>query len=530
MADYLDIYNYWKSHPNYWISIDNKEKADYEIYTTFNEIMKEHIDQPINLDLNISENIKSFIGYIIRCDQFQRHFNRYLNLGNINILEYRQSAVDLLNKHSDNFFLELDEDDLYFCLMPYKHLDHHLKCINLCIAWTEFNNKIIKECSILSKFFNDTYAKYYTIENIRSKINTIHNIQCYNADKICDYYPEKYLSEHWLESSKTQMNCNPLKNWYENFKQKDGNRKIIVSLSGGVDSMVILWLLKNLDVSVSAAHIVYGNREVSQEEYSFIATYCYRLSVPLYSYRIELLKRDCIDRAFYEKMTRDIRFNVYKSIENAQNSVIILGHIRDDVIENIWTNLSKCQHLHNLGKMSASEIQENVQLERPFLTMDKNEIYDISKQFGIPYLKNTTPSWSNRGKFRETFYRATHEQFGQIVDKNIVLVSDIIKSQYEIIEKIVYRPVIDSFQNNKLDITRAIQSNLDISGWVYILEHVCHHHAKIAKPSFRSIEQFVQRLRLNSNAKSQLYQMKNNYQFLISCYNNKTTLEIIIKK
>ena len=49
------------------------------------------------------------------------------------------------------------------------------------------------------------------------------------------------------------------------------DRKITVSLSGGIDSMVILWLLKNLDVSVSATHIIYGNREVSNEEYSFIA-------------------------------------------------------------------------------------------------------------------------------------------------------------------------------------------------------------------------------------------------------------------
>jgi tRNA(Ile)-lysidine synthetase-like protein len=544
MIDYLDIYNYWKSHPNYWISIDNKEKADFEIYSKFYEITSEHVDRHLitgtdtntntntntNTDLNNSKNIKSFIGYIILYDQFHRHFNRYLNLGDYNIVEYRQNAVDVLNQKSNNFFLELDEDDLYFCLMPYKHLGHHLKCINLCIEWTKYKNKIIKECSILSKFFNDTYSKYYTLERIKSNINTVHNIEYYNPDKICDYYPEKYLSKDWFDISKTPITYNPLTDWYENLKQKTGDKKIIVSLSGGVDSMVILWLLKNLDVSVSAAHIVYGNREISQEEYSFIATYCDRLSVPLFSYRIEFLKRDCIDRAFYEKMTRDIRFNVYKSIENVQNPVIILGHIQDDVIENIWTNLSKCQHLHNLGKMNSSEIQENVQIERPFLNTKKNEIYNLSEKFGIPYLKNTTPLWSNRGKFREKFYKASHDQFGEIVDKNIVMVANIIKSQYEIIEKIVYRPILESFNNNKLDITLAIESNLDLSGWTYIIENVCHNYAKIAKPSFCSIQQFVKRLNTNSKEKNQLYQMKYNYQFLITFHNNKTILDIIIKK
>lgn len=526
MAHFIEIYNYWKTHPQYWISIDNKDKADFEIYTKFYRITQDIINVAYQ-DIELLDNLKSFIGYIILSDQFHRHFNRYLGLGDLNIVECRKNAVDLLELKNHDFFLQLDEDDLYFCLMPYKHLGCYLKCINLCIEWTNYNNKIIKECSILSKFFNDTYAKYYTHAEIKSKINTIHIICNYNSDKICDYYPDKYIAQDWIKLIKTPFN-NPLRGWYDNLKEEIGDRNITVSLSGGVDSMVILWLLKNLDVSVSAAHIIYGNREVSNEEYSFIATYCNKLSVPLYSYRIELLKRDSIDRAFYEKMTRDIRFNVYKSIEKLENPIIILGHIRDDVIENIWTNLSKCQHLHNLGKMSSSEIQENVHLERPFLHTDKHEIYKISENFGIPYLKNTTPSWSNRGKFREKFYSATHQQFGEVVDKNIVMVANIIKSQYEMINRLVYKPILESFDNNKLDITMAIQANLDISGWTYIIEQVCHHYAKIAKPSFRSIEQFVSRLYSRSNEKSQLYQMKYNYQFLISYFDNKTTLEIVI--
>jgi tRNA(Ile)-lysidine synthetase-like protein len=528
MVDYIDIYNYWKSHSNFWICIDNKEKADFEIYSKFYEKTKDLGDTPLNSFLDNKENIKSLIGYIIRCDQFQRHFNRYLNLGDMNIHRLRQNAVDILNEQSNNFFLKLDEDDLYFCLMPYKHLGNLQKCIELCIEWSTLHNKIIKECSILSKFFNDTYSKYYTIDIIKSKMKTIHNLKCYNPKNICDYYPEKYINENWNESVKVPIIKNPLNDWALNLKEKCGNKTIIVSLSGGVDSMVILWLLKNLNIPVIAAHIIYGNRQVSQEEYSFIATYCYRLSVPLYSYHIEYLKRDSIDRAFYEKMTRDIRFNVYKSIENSENTVIVLGHIRDDVIENIWTNLAKCQHLHNLGKMNISEIQENVQLERPFLNMQKNEIYNLSIEFGIPYLKNTTPSWSNRGKFRETFYRTTHNQFGSIVDDNMLKVANIIKSQYEMIERLVYRPIISSFRDNKLDITPAIEANLDIAGWVYIIEHVCHHCAKIAKPSLKSIEQFVRRLNTNSIKKSQLYQMKNNYQFLITSDQSKITLEIVI--
>ena len=88
---------------------------------------------------------------------------------------------------------------------------------------------------------------------------------------------------------------------------------------------------------------------------------------------------------------------------------------------------------------------------------------------------------------------------------------------------------VDKFRD-KLDITLAIKTNLDLSGWTYIIENVCHNYAKIAKPSFCSIQQFVKRLNTNSKEKSQLYQMKYNYQFLITFENNKTILDIIIKK
>lgn len=529
MIDYITIYDFWKTHPHYWISIDNREKADLDIYTRFYEITKTHsnVDNVDNLDNVDNECTKTFIGYIILCDQFQRHFNRYLHLGEYNIGMLRKQAVNQLDLKQHDFYMNLEEDELFFCIMPYKHLSLYTKCITICIDWCNYNKKIIKDCAILCKFFNDTYAKCYTLDFIKSRIMAIHPIGNYNSERICDYYPQKYKSQNWLESIQLPFN-NPLRIWYDTIKSQIGKRDITVSLSGGVDSMVILMLLKNLNISVSATHIIYGNRQVSNEEYSFIATYCDKLSIPLYSYRIEHLKRDSIDRAFYEKMTRDIRFNVYKSY-GCVNPIIILGHIRDDVIENIWTNLSKCQHVHNLGKMSASEIQVDVQLERPFLNMDKSEIYDISAQFGIPYLKNTTPSWSNRGKFRETFYNATHAQFGSSVDKNMIMVANIVKSQYEIIERIVYKPILESFHDNIVDITMAINANLDISSWIYIIEQLCHSYAKIAKPSLRSIQQFVKRLSIKTEDKCMLFQMKSSYQFLVTYHDKHTTLEIIIK-
>ena len=523
MDIYLEIYTFWKLHPQYWISIQNKDKADKHIVDEFYK-KTEKIDTLITFN-NISKH--QFIGYIIRCDQFQRHFNRYYNLGEYNISILRDDAINKLDEKDENFFACLDSDELLFCMMPYKHRCKYLKCLDICEKWCDYNNQILKDCPIISRFYNDTYEKYYTYETIKTGIIKNHIINSYHSEKICDYYPELYRSLNWINTVKDNNISNPLKQWFNNIKKYLNNQTLIVSLSGGVDSMIILMLLKNLGANVKAVHIIYGNREVSNEEYSFISTYCNKLDVPLYAYRIKLLKRDIIERSFYEDMTRNIRFNVYKSIDSL-NPIVILGHIKNDVIENIWTNISKCQHINNLGKMLTSEIQNGVQLERPFLNIDKSEIYNLSKMYGVPYLKNTTPSWSNRGKFREHFYSAIYEQFGKSIDSKLIMFADILKKQNDILERAIYAPIFESFKDNRIDITIGYNSKLDLSGWNYIIEKLCHTYIQIPKPSIRSIEQFINRLyQIDNNIKLR-FQMKRNYQFLVYYIENRIYLDVIL--
>mmetsp|Transcript_35706 Transcript_35706/g.30018 ORF Transcript_35706/g.30018 Transcript_35706/m.30018 type:complete len:112 (+) Transcript_35706:368-703(+) len=104
-------------------------------------------------------------------------------------------------------------------------------------------------------------------------------------------------------------------------------------------------------------------------------------------------------------MTRDIRFNCYKSIYPDDDiKPIFLGHIREDKIENIWTNFANGRELFNLSKMNKIGLYEkDITICRVFLDVDKSELLSISESEQIPYLKNTTPTWSSRGKYREHF-------------------------------------------------------------------------------------------------------------------------------
>ena len=48
----------------------------------------------------------------------------------------------------------------------------------------------------------------------------------------------------------------------------------------------------------------------------------------------------------------------------------------------------------------------NIIIIRPFINTKKSIIYEYAHIFKIPYLNDTTPTWSNRGKFRDQFLKS----------------------------------------------------------------------------------------------------------------------------
>jgi tRNA(Ile)-lysidine synthetase-like protein len=534
---YQNVYDFWFNNPSYWIPISNKdkEKVDKIIYEKFyNPIY-------INITNNISFlefNNKTFIGFIIFQDQFYKHFARHQLINSIKtdfddtiIYNIRTTLSQKILSSVDKIFLQTTEIELLFILMLFKHVKNYKYVIENCLLWCTHHNYSIHQKFYLSKFFNDTYKKMYDFDYI-SNIVKLFNQSNYPIEfdpvNICDYFPAQFIEQDWLNSlNLLHPNIQTLSN--NLFSTIDTNNTIIVSLSGGVDSMVTLFLLNNLaqnkkiENEIVACHIVYGNRTESNYEFNFIKYYCSKLNVKLYYYNIEYLTRKNIDRDFYEKITRDIRFNLYKSVSkylNADNFSVYLGHIKDDVIENIWSNFSKGQHLFDLKKMKISSVQEGVKIIRPFLNISKSIIFQIAHDCYIPYLKNTTPEWSNRGKFRNRFYQETHIQYGDSVDEKIIQVADTLSTVGNILDNIIYKPIYKSYNHidKTIDVSRAIEAQLDVNGWLNIMEYICHNFLQISKPSIHSIKQFVERLNKNNfttQKEKMKFQLKSNLQIIL---------------
>ena len=120
-------------------------------------------------------------------------------------------------------------------------------------------------------------------------------------------------------------------------------------------------------------------------------------------------------------------------------------------------------------------------------------------------------------KFRNRFYQETHIQYGDSVDEKIIQVADTLSNVGNILDNLIYKPIYKSYNNidKTINVSRAIEAQLDINGWLNIIEHVCHNFLQITKPSIHSIKQFVERLNKNNFTKEMKFQLKNNLQIII---------------
>jgi tRNA(Ile)-lysidine synthetase-like protein len=491
------ISTFWKEHPECWIPITEAQKAhaDNLIYDTFYGYEYEDEDLP---------------GRCIFLDQFQRHFQRFLHKQNSStsiteeyITKCREEAVEDVDRNADELICQ-GEVDLIACLMPFKHLGRYEFIFEYLhnqylpdMGWgSNPDAEKITTYPLLARFYYDTYKKYQTdVEISRNLIKLNNNYEPqYDASAICESADFPASLAGVVSQVTHAVPGSALCRLADCLRLADAEP--VVSLSGGVDSMVALTLLKALGKSPSAVNIIYGNRAQSHYEFCFLIDYCKRLDISLIAYEIPYIKRDSVERKFYESVTRDIRFGVYRVV--AKEKKVLLGHIQDDLVENIWTNFAKGHHLDNLAKMEENEEQMGVQLWRPLLGITKDLIYEVAAELKIPHLKNTTPSWSNRGKFREHFYEETHKQYGVDVDKKLLEVANIFKSQAAQIDRLVYQQVYKSWdiESATANIRSALVAELDANGWLKIFEHICHKYLQVCRPSIHAMREFIRRLKL----------------------------------
>jgi len=179
-----------------------------------------------------------------------------------------------------------------------------------------------------------------------------------------------------------------IRNFIEKYRLLNPDDKIIVGLSGGADSVVLLHILHNLGYTCLAAHCNFHLREKeSDRDEQFAAQFAASLSLPFFKQDFDTLSIAKERGISIEMAARDLRYQWFAELkENQKADAIAVAHHRDDSIETMLLNL-----IRGTGIKGLTGIQPRTgNLVRPLLCVSKNEILQYVQTKNIPFISDSS--------------------------------------------------------------------------------------------------------------------------------------------
>lgn len=155
----------------------------------------------------------------------------------------------------------------------------------------------------------------------------------------------------------------------------------VVAVSGGVDSVVLLDLLRMYPgVKITVAHFDHGIRDDSHLDRAHVQQLAKRYRVPFVYDKGEL------GAATSEDQARIARYEFLKKVQTmTQADAVVTAHHENDVLETAIINL-----LRGTGRKGLSSLTNGEGIIRPLLDIPKSELIDYAKRHGLEWREDST--------------------------------------------------------------------------------------------------------------------------------------------
>ena len=157
------------------------------------------------------------------------------------------------------------------------------------------------------------------------------------------------------------------------------SKRLLVAVSGGVDSMVLLDLLRDLSYIIGVAHCNFQLRgEESDLDQQLVKEYCNTHDIPFYqkNFDTDLPKQST------QMAARTLRYEWFEALVQTENyDWVLTAHHADDNIETLLMNITRGTGVEGLTAIP----EQNGRILRPFLKYYKSEIVDFAKTHGIEW-------------------------------------------------------------------------------------------------------------------------------------------------
>lgn len=166
------------------------------------------------------------------------------------------------------------------------------------------------------------------------------------------------------------------------------NDKVLVTLSGGADSVALLRLLLSMGYTCEAAHCNFHLRDKeSDRDEAFVRRLCHESGVLLHIEHFDTTQYAAKKHISIEMAARELRYEWFETLRRQREaSVITTAHHKDDSVETVLLNLIRGTGINGLLGIRP----RNGNIVRPLLCLSREEIIAYLQYIDQDYVTDST--------------------------------------------------------------------------------------------------------------------------------------------
>jgi tRNA(Ile)-lysidine synthase len=230
---------------------------------------------------------------------------------------------------------------------------------------------------------------------------------------------------------------------------KDTN--YLLGVSGGLDSMFLLYAFHQLNLPIEVAHINYQLRgQESDLDALLVEDFCSKNKIPFHLKNINLKEYLEKKGGNLQAIAREVRYSFFNDIQSSyDNSLLVTAHHQDDQMEHFWLMLGRSAGISGLSGMQSNKDG----IFRPFLGFSKNEIKLAAESVQLQWredLSNTKNDYQ-RNLWRNELLPYLNKEIPSL-QKSILVLNQVFSEQLLVDKKIALAVYNKLQKENKISL------------------------------------------------------------------------------
>jgi tRNA(Ile)-lysidine synthase len=231
-------------------------------------------------------------------------------------------------------------------------------------------------------------------------------------------------------------------------------KRLLLAVSGGIDSMVLVNVFKRLNYEIAVAHCNFKLREnESDADESFVESFCESSSIPIYIKKFDTKIYSENKKLSIQLAARELRYKwFYEELENLKFDYIVTAHHLDDTLETFIINLSRGTGLDGLIGIPS----QNDKIVRPFLPFSREEIQKYATENALQWREDSSNASDKylRNKIRHHVVPVLKEINPNFLDSFHKTLNYLIQAQSIVFDgkQLVYQDMTEEYDNQTIHI------------------------------------------------------------------------------